>query len=138
MQLEANKNLLISQWQAAPRMSAMVGAIIDVWQTDFADTLDEYERMLHVDTAEGVWLDFLANRVGLNRPLVVNPDGGDRFAFRNVDDGLSFDSAPFKGGIASAERYPLGDDVFRRFIKAGAARYIPRRLLGVRASRQNH
>ena len=118
MKLEASSDLLISQWRAAPLMQGMTQGMIDVIQEDVANTLDELYRMLDVDTAAGVWLDFLAKRVGIERPLVINEAGDDRFGFRGPTQAMNFDVSPFKGGLANAARLPLNDTVFRKMVKA--------------------
>ena len=118
MKLEASADLLISQWRAAPKMHGMTAGIVGIVQEDVADSFDQIFAMLDIETAEGVWLDFLAKRVGIDRPLITNSDDDDRFGWRGPSQAMGFDSAPFRGELATADKYPLPDITFRKFVKA--------------------
>ena len=118
MKLEASADLLISQWRNAPKIYGMTSEIVKIVQEDVLDTLEEHSRMMNIDEAEGVWIDYLAVRVGLERPLVINLGADERFGFRGPSQSMPFDTAPFRGELANFSRYPLSDTIFRRFVKA--------------------
>lgn len=125
MQIQASSDLLISQWRFAPKMNTLVQTNIDIVQEDVGDTLTQLERMFNVDTAEGVWLDYLGIRVGIYRPLLRVPANQSRFGWRTVSPPgspqsppYSFDQASFKGDIENQNRFPMSDFIFRRLVKA--------------------
>ena len=72
--------------------------------------------MQAVDDAEGVWLDYLGARVGVDRPATSNPAADLRFGFD--DAGRGFDQVPFRGAAASDAVFPLHDATYRAFVKA--------------------
>ena len=74
--------------------------------------------MRSVDTAKGIWLDYLAARVGLKRPATTDAAQDERFGFTGPTQSRGFDQAPFAGDEANASVFPLGDESFRRLIKA--------------------
>lgn len=120
MKLASSADLLISQWRSAPRLYGMVDGMIGVVRNGVAASFDDLERMLDVETASGVWLDYLGARVGVARPLVVNPGDDHRFGFTGPTQSRPFDTAPFRGDLSNEPRYPLNDTVYRKFIKARA------------------
>ena len=117
MDLDTTSDLLIGQWQDSPRLRAAVNANLGASR----EVLSEYEQlrlMREIDTAEGVWLDYLGRRVGIGRPGTRDPAQDERFGFDQA--GEPFDQAPFRGEVANDAVYPLLDDLFRRLIRARA------------------
>ena len=110
--------LLIGQYQNSPKLRAIVTDIIAGDRDTALAALTELRRMLNISTAEGVWLDILAARLGLTRPATTDPAVDQRFGFD--DAGVGFDTAPFRGDTANDAVYPLPDPVFRRFVRARA------------------
>lgn len=78
--------------------------------------MKELEKQRNLDTAEGVWLDYIALRVGLRRPEAANSLLDERFGFDRSGEG--FDQHPFSGRDTSKQSFPLSDYVFRNVIKA--------------------
>ena len=69
-------SLLIGQWLSSPRL---MGVVTDALQPilDGADTATaDIERMLDIDEAEGVWLDYIGVRLGIRRPATTDPGSG--------------------------------------------------------------
>ena len=88
-----------------------MGVVTDALQPilDGADTATAtIERMLDIDEAEGVWLDYIGVRLGIRRPATNDPAQDERFGFD--DAGEPFDQALFRGfaengrGLPSAGR----------------------------------
>ena len=119
MALEATTGLAIGQWADSPRLLSAIRAPIDVLEEDVLGAHAELELMRHIDTAEGVWLDYLGARVGIRRPSTTDASSDTRFGFD--DAGVGFDQAPFSGDEANEAVFPLRDAVFRAFVKARAA-----------------
>ena len=111
-------NILIGQWQAAPKLRSVVADVLQPILDDSTTAVDRFQLMRDIDDAEGVWLDYLGRIVGLKRPSTTDPTQDRRFGFE--DAGEQFDTAPFRGSIANLAVYPLPDSVFRRFVKARA------------------
>ena len=80
--------------------------------------LTDSNSCVQIDTAEGVWLDYLGTRLGLKRPATTDPALDDRFGFDMA--GLGFDQAPFRGDAANDAVYPLPDAVYRKLLRARA------------------
>ena len=118
MTLEATTDLVIGQWFDSPRLRAAIDAPVDVANEDVVPAFDRITLMREIDSAEGVWLDYLGVRVGIRRPTQRDPSMDDRLGFDMA--GEPFDQAPFRGDVISDAVYPLNDEMFRRFIKARA------------------
>lgn len=78
--------------------------------------LKELEKQRDLDTAQGVWLDYIGERIGLPRPEAANPALDERFGFDRAGEG--FDQHPFSGSDANKQSFPLSDYVYRNIIKA--------------------
>lgn len=106
-----------SQWDNAPNLHAVTQIFLDLMDEEVFVPLQRLILMRDLETAEGVWLDYLGELRGLPRPWVLVDDVGDeRFGFAPPDTG--FDQAPFAGNVPSENRAPLPDDPYRRLIKA--------------------
>ena len=116
MALEASTELLAGQWQRSERMLAAVDAPLAAIREDVLPAFDELDRMRHIDTAAGAWLDYLGTRVGLDRPSIPRDTTGERFGFEGA--GAGWDRAPFHGRRNLDPLVPLPDAIFRRFIRA--------------------
>ena len=108
--------LLIGQY----RFSANLIATLEIWARALNDLVktpsDELERMGRIESAQGVWLDYLARRLGVERPLTSVGASDPRWGFD--DAGFGWDQVPFRGAADSAVVYPLPDSVFRGFLQA--------------------
>ena len=120
MALEATSDLVIGQWVDSPRLRAAIEAPIDAIREEVLPAFDRLTLMRHIDTAEGVWLDYLGVRVGIRRPATTDPSADLRFGFTGPTQSRGFDTVPFSGDAANAAVYPLPDAVFRRFVRSRA------------------
>ena len=114
----ANTGLLISQWAGATRLKAL----LDVWLAAVNDELVapllELDDMRSLDTARGVYLDYLGERLGVERPYVPNTFYMSTFGFHGHGVGWE------QGRMAALEHLeaqtPLFDRDYRRLLKARA------------------
>ena len=117
--VHANAGLLIQQWQQAPRMRALVDALQGVMDDHLVKPLANMEERLRIDTAEGVWLDFIGERLMLPRPATIVTDYAF-FGFHG-SGGVGFDQGPFATVVeALSPRVPVGDVFYRRLVRMRA------------------
>ncbi len=113
--VHANAGLLIQQWQQAPRMRALVDALLGVVDDHLVKPLGEMEERLRMDIAEGVWLDFIGERLMLPRPATDIANFAS-FGFHG-SDGVGFDQGPFSTVVeALSPRVPVGDEFYRKLL----------------------
>ncbi len=113
--VHANAGLLIQQWQQAPRMRALVDALLGVVDDHLVKPLGEMEERLRIDIAEGVWLDFIGERLMLPRPATDIANFAS-FGFHG-SDGVGFDQGPFSTVVeALSPRVPVGDEFYRKLL----------------------
>ena len=110
--------VLLGQWQAAPRLSGTVTEVLQPILDDAVGAAARIQLMLDIDHAEGVWLDALGRKLGLDRPATSDPSMDERFGFDMA--GNPFDTQPFRGDPVNDAVYPLPDIIYRRFVKARA------------------
>lgn len=107
--------LSLGQWQGSPRLMGIID-LIQAFHDGSGAALDAIEAMQHIDRAEGVWLDWLGERVGIGRPAVSDPSQDTRLGFDEA--GIGFDQAPFSRVGQNDDLYPMNDGLYRRMIKA--------------------
>lgn len=117
MAVRASADLFISQWQAAPNLRAVIGIWLDVLDEEIGTPLDELDAMRSLDTAMGVYLDYLGARLGVQRPYILS--SADTLA-RFDQTGAGFDQGRFAALLALEERSPLDDTRYRAMLKARA------------------
>lgn len=118
MALAASVDLLIGQYSDSERLRALLDIFLDPLRLRALPAIEQIEIYRDLDEAEGVFLDYIAKIVGVSRPSTTDPARDRRFGFDTA--GEPFDSDPFRGSEESAARYPLPDDVFRRFVQSRA------------------
>ncbi len=112
----ANAELLIQQWRQAPRMRVLTEALLGVIDDHLVKPLSDLEARLRIETADGVWLDGIGERMGLPRPAT---DLGN-FAFFGFDGsgGVGFDQGLFATVVeALSPRVPVGDAYYRSLLQ---------------------
>ena len=114
--IEATADLLIGQWKEAATLNRVVEIFLEVVQEEIVDAVNRLQLMGVIETAEGVWLDYIGERLGIIRPwILITTD--ERFGFD--DAGVGFDQARFADAISALEpRAPIGDMLFRQILKA--------------------
>ena len=115
--ITASTNLLIAQWANSPHLSALLQVWIDVLREEVGEPLERLQEMLNLDTARGVWLDYLGERLGLPRPWDTRATN-DRFGFDVA--GLGFDQGRFSNEPELEARAPIADTLYRNLIRARA------------------
>jgi len=109
--------ILVQQYQGTT-LAELVDAIGEVMRVNLAESIAALGESWRLD-AEGVWLDYLGQRIGLPRPLTAT---GDFFGFG--DAGVGFDQAPFATrSTRHASQAGVADEIYRRLLLA-RARYI--------------
>ena len=113
--VHANAGLLIQQWQQAPRMRALVDALQGVLDDHLVKPMGDMEERLRIDTAEGVWLDFIGERLMLPRPATMST----AYAFFGFhgSDGVGFG----QGAILHGRRGAFAQGAGWRCILSAAA-----------------
>ena len=117
--VDANGGLLIQQWRRAPRMRALTDALLGVVDEHLIRPLADIEERLQIETADGVWLDFIGERLELPRPATNLAN----FAFFGFDGsgGLGFDQGPMATvNEALSPRVPVGDVYYRSLLQMRA------------------
>ena len=118
VKLDASSDLVIGQWAGSPKLRAVIDAVVETLRESAVPALERIKRMLDIDTAEGVWLDYIGVRLGMVRPSTTDPAIDRRFGFD--DAGLGFDNVPFRGVSENDAVYPLPDVLYRKLLKARA------------------
>ena len=133
MTSEATLALLIDQWSDKPNLRAIIQIWLDINKNHILDAIDDLKEMADVDTAEGVWLDYIGIRLGVNRPSVdsattLTEEAILAFGFSSLDgsmkSGVGFGQAPFDFSKASTsqsfldDRTQLGDQSYRKLVKS--------------------
>ena len=114
--IDSFPGLLVSQWDQAPRLRALAQGLLEAIHGELVDSLDAIERGTRIDTAEGVWLDRIGERLALSRPSVRRTDI-EFFGF-DGGDGVGFDQGPFATTIpALVPRVPIGDAFYRCLLR---------------------
>ena len=120
----ASSALVVGQWALAPRLRGVIDSFTDRIGGEIMTAIDRLAAMRSLETAEGVWLDFLGTRLGLDRPSVADPSMDARWGFDGPPQSRGFDQAPYRGDAANDARYPLPDEVYRLMLGARAVLVI--------------
>ena len=108
--------LLIAQYREAPKFTRVVEGLLQLLQVETVDLLDQLAASINPDTAEGVTLDWLGERLGVNRPRIEDPNA---FGFDSA--GTGFDRGRFVSlRIVFGALLPLSDEWYRRLLKTRA------------------
>ena len=116
--LETTIELLIAQWQGSPKIQALIEVLGDIATDDLLPALQTLRLMRQIESAEGVHLDYLGRRLGVQRPSTVDRAQDPRFGFESAGQG--FDQVPFAGDRVNDAVFPLPDAVYRLFLRARA------------------
>ena len=60
--------LLVSQWSNSTRLKTLIDAVLEIVTELLVEPAAEIERMTRLDTAQGVWLDYIGDRSGWEGP----------------------------------------------------------------------
>ena len=115
---EASTDLLISQWANAFKLRTLLDIWFEALDVQIREPRERLRLMQNLNTAEGVWLDRIGERVNLERPSLPSTITSDYFGFDSA--GVSFDQQPFTPDSALAGRVPMGDGAYRNALRARA------------------
>lgn len=108
-----NLELLVTQYQAAPKLKGIIAGLLQLIQQQQLDPLYQFEAGLALDHATGWSLDRIGHNHGLPRPI-ANIEGSGYFGFDK--GGKNFNQVPFYYG-AKDKLQPLGDASYRTLLK---------------------
>ena len=115
--IDARIALLISQWEGSAPMLALLRGMYGLIDTELVQALKDLERMRNWDTAEGVWLDYIGRRLGMERPGIDAMV--TRFGF-DGSDGVGFNQAPFATVSGFVPQVAVGDAIYLLCLKVWA------------------
>ena len=116
----ANAELLIQQWRRVPRMQALMEALLEVVDVHLVKPLADMERMTMIGTAEGVWLDYIGERLGVARPA-TDLGNFSFFGFQG-SGGVGFDQGLLATVTESlSPRVSVGDGYYRVVLRMRSA-----------------
>lgn len=118
--LETNTNLLAVQYQDTNLQNLLKG-IGEIQQTYQVDVLSQYLDKFNIDTATGIWLDYIGYRIGVTGRPQISVVQTDVFGFDD-SGGATFDEAPFAS--ENEDTVGISDDYFRNFLKVKAQALI--------------
>ena len=110
-------DLLISQYTGNAPINALLRGMYELIDTEMVQALKDLERMRNWDTAEGVWLNYIGRRLGMERPSIdtvvtrLGFDGGD---------GVGFNQAPFATATGFVPQVAVSDAVYLLCLKVWA------------------
>ena len=113
--------LLIGQWRAGAGtgLSDFMRELLSIVDAELVQPLVQIEAGASLDTAEGIFLDYIGERLGFSRPT-QDDTNIERFGYRD-SGGKGFDQAPFYTIDPQAVgRVPVGDEEYRSALRARA------------------
>ncbi len=118
---------LITQYRESENLKGWIDGWLDLTQREIIDGLQEVQDQLSLDTAGGVWLDFIGERLGYSRPnrrmdnLLYFGFGTYNAAGDRMPDDLftGWNQEPFyDAGQAVMGVAPIPDNWYRSMLKA--------------------
>ena len=122
MPFEADIDLLASQWRSKHNLVNFLASVLEIGTEQVLNSHSTVEVDLNVDVAGGAWLDRIGEVIGLPRPSITASTFGATFGFD--DAGTGFEQSRFADIAAAETRVPLGDGVYRAFLKARIATVV--------------
>ena len=113
---QISTDLLIGQWRDSTKLKQLIDIGLESYKFYVLDSLDYLRRQQRIETAEGVYLDYIGERMGIIRPYITQSLTDDRFGF--APGTFGFDQAPFKGGPNTDIANALSDIEFRKILRA--------------------
>ena len=115
--------LLLSQWRESTKMAALTRELVGVVHRRLVEPLQTLEDMRNIDLAEGVWLDYIGERLGFPRPYVSTP--GVEYFDLAPSSGVGFDQAPFRSTLVDVFNLtPVVDGVYRDCLRVWAGNLL--------------
>ena len=109
---EATASLIVYQWTDAVRLRALARGLLGTVNDYLTRPLAAMEEQTRIETAEGVWMDWIGERLGQPRPH-TDLENYHFFGFEG-SSGVGFD----QGILASVNpflspRVPVGDEFYK-------------------------
>lgn len=117
--MEASASLLITQYRDSPNLKTFIGVLLAAVENKLMRATQEIERMRDIDSAEGVWLDYIGERMGVTRPLINSNDS--TFGFDLAGSGFNQDR--IKDSVEFDSKVLSGDEIYRKILKARSVTY---------------
>jgi len=122
LSLENNFKWLAVEYQQT-NIQVLLQEIGKIMDSNLLSPLKRFNEVSSVDSAFGVWLDYVGYRYGIfNRPSVVGVYGTG-FGFDGAATAATFNTTPFFNPDSDSTQ-PLDDEDFREFIKAKAGQLV--------------
>lgn len=109
-QLTSCKELLTPRYRNSETARALIDALREISETEIHETAKEVAKMGSAE-ARGKWLDWLAARFGILRPMKP-ADGAKFFGFAGNPGAVGFNQAPFRPRELIGSLIPISDIVF--------------------------
>lgn len=109
------RDYVLSQYapERAPRLAALIDGVLGLVDRELYAPLRASVAARSSDTATGLWLDRIGERLGFPRPSTAQ--SGPRFGFPGGPQAQPFDTAPFAG--LQFNREPVTDGVYRALLR---------------------
>ena len=119
IRLSDRLDLLISQWVPNEKINDLLRRHYELIDDEFVHTLIVMEDMRELQTAFGVWLDYIGRRLGMDRPRTDQLRAeSPRIGFDGVTLARGFDQAPFQTvNNLYIPQVPVGDEVYRLMLR---------------------
>jgi hypothetical protein len=111
------RDLIIAQYRNSPKLVNLISTFCDIVQADLIDAANQLALEAAVNTASGVWLDRIGERVGLDRPGVPSTET-KIFGFNGADDTVSFNQGRFASIGEDPNYIPVDDATYRIYLIA--------------------
>ena len=118
MAIDASPELLIPQWSSAPNLNALIDTWLEILDEQILQPLEYLKSQRKIETAEGVWLYKIGERLGVSPPSVINRNPDDLFGF--AVNNVGFDQGRIYDEDIILTRETVSDILFRAFLKARA------------------
>lgn len=126
---QADLDLLISQWASSPNLQRVLTIFSEVMTDEILDPLNKIHGSRTIDSAAGVFLDFIGQLMGLRRPTLRSSQHTDTFGFD--DAGEAFGRARMRDLEELEPVAPISDLLYRRLLKARAIALLADGTIGM-------
>ena len=110
--------LLLIQWRDTTKLPLLTRELMGVARRRLVEPLQRLEDMRNIELAEGVWLDYIGERLGFRRPYVATRNV-EYFGFNG--NGVGFNQGPFRSTLVDTFNLsPVVDGVYRDCLKVWA------------------
>ena len=123
MAIDATTDLLVTQWATSGNLRGIIQAYLDVLEEYIIAPLEYLETHRTIDGAEGVWLRYIGERLGLPIPSV---DAPTNMVFGFATNNVGFDQGLIYDDEIVLEKQPISNVLYRKYLKARAVSLLAR------------